>query len=70
MKSVFSHLAGSDDKELDAFTQLQFQRYDVMFLELEKVLSSKPIRHILNTSGIFNYPEKQSLRKNLTTFVL
>lgn len=59
VKSVFSHLAGSDDKNLDAFTQLQFQRYDAMVLELEKVIAPKPIRHILNTSGIFNYPEKQ-----------
>jgi alanine racemase len=59
VKSVFSHLAASDDKTFNDFTQLQFDRFDALFSEIEKVIPSKPIRHILNTSGIFNYPEKQ-----------
>ena len=59
VKSIFSHLAASDDLQFDDFTQLQFQRFDAMFSELEKVVPSKPIRHILNTSGIFNYADKQ-----------
>lgn len=59
VKSVFSHLSASDDKTFDDFTHLQLQRFDAMYSEIEKVLPSKPIRHILNTSGIFNYPENQ-----------
>ncbi|WP_396137468.1 bifunctional UDP-N-acetylmuramoyl-tripeptide:D-alanyl-D-alanine ligase/alanine racemase [Flavobacterium sp.] len=59
VKSVFSHLAASDDLQFDTFTQLQFQRFDAMYSEIEKVVASKPIRHILNTSGIFNYANKQ-----------
>ena len=59
VKSIFSHLAASDDLQFNTFTQLQFQRFDAMFSELEKVVPSKPIRHILNTSGIFNYVDKQ-----------
>lgn len=59
VKSIFSHLAASDDLQFDDFTQLQFQRFDAMFSELEKIVPSKPIRHILNTSGIFNYADKQ-----------
>lgn len=59
VKSVFSHLAASDDLQFDDFTQLQFQRFDAMFEEIEKIVTSKPIRHILNTSGIFNYADKQ-----------
>jgi alanine racemase len=59
VKSIFSHLAASDDLQFDTFTQLQFQRFDAMYSELEKVVPSKPIRHILNTSGIFNYADKQ-----------
>lgn len=59
VKSVFSHLAASDDLQFDDFTQLQFQRFDAMFEEIEKIVASKPIRHILNTSGIFNYADKQ-----------
>ncbi|WP_445718364.1 bifunctional UDP-N-acetylmuramoyl-tripeptide:D-alanyl-D-alanine ligase/alanine racemase [Flavobacterium sp.] len=59
IKSVFSHLAASDDKKFNEFTQLQFQRFDEMYNAIAAVLSYIPIRHILNTSGIFNYPEKQ-----------
>ena len=59
VKSVFTHLAASDDRNFEAFTQLQFQRFDALFSEIEKVVPHPPIRHILNTSGIFNYPEKQ-----------
>ena len=59
IKSIFSHLAASDDKKFNAFTQLQFQRFDVMYNAIAAVLSYIPFRHILNTSGIFNYPEKQ-----------
>lgn len=57
--SIFSHLAASDNLNFKDFTLLQFQRFDAMYAQLEKVLPSKPMRHILNTSGIFNYPQKQ-----------
>ena len=57
--SVFSHLAASDNKDFDNFTQLQFERFNAMFVQINKVLSMQPIRHILNTSGIFNYSERQ-----------
>lgn len=59
VKSVFSHLAASDDSNFETFTQLQFERFEALFSEIEKVIPHQPIRHILNTSGIFNYPEKQ-----------
>lgn len=59
VKSVFTHLAASDDRNFEAFTQMQFQRFEILFSEIEKVITHQPIRHILNTSGIFNYPEKQ-----------
>lgn len=59
VKSVFSHLAASDDRNFEAFTQLQFERFDTLYSKIEKVIQHQPIRHILNTSGIFNYPEKQ-----------
>ncbi|MEY2738682.1 MAG: hypothetical protein RL259_591 [Bacteroidota bacterium] len=59
VKSIFTHLAASDDRNFEAFTQMQFQRFETLFSEIEKVITHQPIRHILNTSGIFNYPEKQ-----------
>lgn len=59
VKSIFSHLAASDDKQFDTFTYKQFECYQENSKKLAETLHIKPIRHILNTSGIFNYPEMQ-----------
>lgn len=59
IKSIFSHLAASDHKQFADFTQLQFARFDALYSEIKTGLSYVPMRHLLNTSGIFNYPEKQ-----------
>ena len=59
VKSIFSHLAASDNFDFKDFTQLQFERFDVMYEKITSQLIHKPDRHILNTSGIFNYAEKQ-----------
>ncbi|MEZ4787076.1 MAG: bifunctional UDP-N-acetylmuramoyl-tripeptide:D-alanyl-D-alanine ligase/alanine racemase [Flavobacterium haoranii] len=59
VKSIFSHLATSDDTSFRAFTLEQYKRYAEASELIMKNLKSKPIQHILNTSGIFNYPEFQ-----------
>jgi len=59
IKSVFSHLAGSDDSKLDNFTHGQIAR----FQEVTKVVSDsfpyKILRHILNSAGIERFSDKQ-----------
>ena len=57
--SVYSHLAGSESESLDAFTRTQAARFDAVCRELQEVLGYKPLRHILNTSGILRHPELQ-----------
>lgn len=59
VRSIFSHLAASDDIGFKSFTELQLKRFLQNSSTILKVLKNKPIRHILNTSGIFNYPEYQ-----------
>ncbi|WP_445712117.1 bifunctional UDP-N-acetylmuramoyl-tripeptide:D-alanyl-D-alanine ligase/alanine racemase [Flavobacterium sp.] len=59
IKSVFSHLSASDDVAFVAFTQLQFERFRTYSEKIITALDIQPIRHILNTSGIFNYSEMQ-----------
>lgn len=59
VKSIFSHLAASDNLDFKDFTLLQFQRFESIYSKITKKLNQQPNRHILNTSGIFNYPEKQ-----------
>ena len=61
VKSVFSHLSASDDTQFDDFTQLQFERFHSLSQKIIKTLDIQPIRHILNTSGIFNYAQEMQL---------
>ncbi len=59
IRSVFSHLAVSDDPENDLFTRSQFSRFE-MFCELVTGLFNyKILRHILNSSGIERFPEME-----------
>ncbi|KAA6315196.1 Alanine racemase 1, partial [termite gut metagenome] len=51
-RSVFSHLAGSDNKEFDGFTRQQIATFDKASTELQKVFSHKILRHICNSAGI------------------
>ncbi|WP_340154177.1 alanine racemase [uncultured Winogradskyella sp.] len=57
VKSLFSHLAASEDaKELD-FTNLQIEKFKTIAKKFEDVSGQKPWLHLCNTSGIINYPE-------------
>jgi alanine racemase len=57
--SIFSHLAASDNFDFKTFTLQQIQLFESLVSELSAALNIQPIRHILNTSGIFNFPEYQ-----------
>ena len=59
IKSVFSHLAGSDDPALDGFTNEQFQRFEYCYSIIESAFPYKIDRHILNSAGIERFSEKQ-----------
>ena len=59
IKSILSHMATSDDLKHDAFSKSQIVLFEKLSSKLQTELSIKPIRHILNTSGITNYPEAQ-----------
>ncbi|MCY1718844.1 bifunctional UDP-N-acetylmuramoyl-tripeptide:D-alanyl-D-alanine ligase/alanine racemase [Prolixibacteraceae bacterium Z1-6] len=59
IQSVFSHLAGSDDPELDEFTHHQFEQFEKCFEFISKSFPYKIDRHILNSAGIERFPEKQ-----------
>ncbi len=57
--SVFSHLATSDMPEMEEHTQQQLQKFRNWSDFLANELDYPFIRHILNTSGIYNYPTHQ-----------
>ena len=57
--SVFSHLAGSDDPQLDAFTLRQVECFESLSQKITEKFSYKTDRHILNSAGIERFSEKQ-----------
>ncbi|HAT81100.1 MAG TPA: alanine racemase, partial [Flavobacterium sp.] len=59
VKSILSHLATSDDMEHQDFANSQLNLFEKLSSKLINELQIKPIRHILNTSGISNFPEAQ-----------
>ena len=59
VQSVFSHLAGSDEPGLDAFTWLQADEFLKGCEVLQSSLGYSFIRHIANTSSIHRHPDLQ-----------
>lgn len=59
VKSILSHMATSDSMEHKDFSIAQIQLFDKLSSQLKSALKINPIRHILNTSGISNFPDAQ-----------
>ncbi|CAM4440688.1 bifunctional UDP-N-acetylmuramoyl-tripeptide:D-alanyl-D-alanine ligase/alanine racemase [Flavobacterium terrigena] len=57
--SIFSHLAATDNLDFKDFTLQQIQLFESISNQISTTLNIQPIRHILNTSGIFNFSEYQ-----------
>ena len=55
--SVFSHLAGSDEAQFDAFTHEQANYFNTCATPLQSALKYPIITHICNTAGIERFPE-------------
>ena len=59
VQSVLSHLATSDDMNHYDFVISQIKLFEKLSSKLISELNINPIRHILNTSGISNFPDAQ-----------
>ncbi len=59
VQSIFSHLSSSDDLKESAFTRGQIDAFQKMSDKIMARLNYSILRHILNSSGIFNYPQGQ-----------
>jgi alanine racemase len=55
--SVFSHLAGSGEKEHDTFSQKQIQNLRQSASEIREALGSNFDLHMLNSAGIERFPQ-------------
>jgi len=59
LKSVYSHLAASEVDKEDPLSKKQIQAFLSLKKQYELGLNEKPKFHLLNSSGLFNYPEYQ-----------
>jgi Alr-MurF fusion protein len=59
IKSILSHMATSDDGKHYVFAMSQIALFEKLSARLMTELNINPIRHILNTSGISNFPKAQ-----------
>ena len=59
VRSVFSHLSGSDDARFDAFTKQQMATFTACADQFTATFTHYIMRHILNSAGIERFPEYQ-----------
>jgi alanine racemase len=59
IKSIFSHLAASDESEHDDFTWQQIKKLNVMSEKIKSHFNYPILKHILNSSGISRFPDAQ-----------
>ncbi len=57
VKSIFSHMAASEDLNEKEFTLHQIDSFKKIIMEFKSTFGYQPILHMCNTSGILNYPE-------------
>ena len=57
VRSVFSHLAASEDPGEDAYTQGQFEKFMKAANQLQAVLDVPFIRHIANSAAAIRHPQ-------------
>lgn len=56
-KSIFSHLAASEDQSEVEFTQKQIETFTSISKTFENKIGYQPWLHLCNTSGVINYSE-------------
>jgi len=59
VESIFTHLAGSDESEHDAFSKAQAQEFLKCTNRITQAIAYQPLLHALNTPGILRLPEFQ-----------
>ena len=64
VKSLFSHLAAADDPKHDEFTNGQISEFTAISDDILSILPYRPMRHLLNSSGIerFTYAQFDMVR--------
>lgn len=59
IRSIFSHLAGSDEAQFDDYTHEQLELFERFSTRIQAAFPHRILRHILNSAGIDRFPQYQ-----------
>jgi alanine racemase len=59
VRSIFSHLAGSDEAQFDDYTYGQLALFERLSTRIQAAFPHRILRHLLNSAGIDRFPEAQ-----------
>ncbi|MEX0988343.1 MAG: bifunctional UDP-N-acetylmuramoyl-tripeptide:D-alanyl-D-alanine ligase/alanine racemase [Bacteroidales bacterium] len=59
VRSIFTHLAASEDPSLDDFTRQQVDEFTKMAGQMKEITGEGTLLHMLNSAGIERFPEYQ-----------
>jgi alanine racemase len=59
VRSIFSHLAGSDEAQFDDYTNSQLALFERLSTRIQAAFPHRILRHLLNSAGIDRFPEAQ-----------
>ena len=59
VKSIYTHLAATEDPQHDDFTHEQARRFQLAFEQISGTLGYRPLQHALNSNGITRFPQYQ-----------
>ncbi|MCH1608946.1 MAG: alanine racemase [Flavobacteriaceae bacterium] len=57
VKTIYSHLGQTESLKPDRFTDNQISTFEAIMEKHNAAATHKPEYHLLNTSGVFNYPD-------------
>jgi len=59
LQSIYSHLAASEEDRPNALSESQIKKFNALQKKCQNKIPQEVLFHLLNSSGIFNYPEYQ-----------
>ncbi|MDX2196127.1 MAG: bifunctional UDP-N-acetylmuramoyl-tripeptide:D-alanyl-D-alanine ligase/alanine racemase [Cytophagales bacterium] len=57
--TVYTHLAASDDPELDHFSETQIAQFNVCNEQISNIIAAPYMKHVLNSAGISRFAQYQ-----------
>lgn len=68
VKSIFSHLAGSDNAKFDTFSEEQNEKFKAISRQIIDEIGYSPMLHLLNSNGILRFQKRKEFQYDMVRF--